>query len=126
LYKCDFGYSVSAHSGLERTVPNNFLGVTAVDLTPPDSSSLSFDYIFRLQTEKGSGQFYWQSEMNYSYKKTRQVSTSKSFSNATCSSLLDTAQGCGDRYVRMRPRTSLMTNLAGRIAVPTLPTLPSR
>jgi hypothetical protein len=92
LYKADFAYSLAAHSGLERNIPATFPGVSAVDLTAADSSSITFDYIVRLQRDTGGNEFYEQSEANYGYRKTRQASKTTP-SNPSI----------GDPYVRNQP-----------------------
>ena len=89
LYKADFSYSLSYHSGLEREIPKWFPGVSAVDLTQANSSAITFDYLVRLDRDLGKSnrnEFYIQSEANYGYKKTRQAAK--------------TASAYGDPYTR--------------------------
>lgn len=110
LYKSDFSYSMAAHSGLERAIPQMFPGVSAIDLTAADSSSIAVDYLFRIQRDRGSREFYVQSELNYGYKKTRQATKSQNLTSGCTNSLstgqgccpisLSIRQGCGDPYVR--------------------------
>jgi hypothetical protein len=106
LYKMDLSYSVAAHSGLERAVPEIFPGVSAVDLTAQDSSSFTMDYLARVQHDwVGFSEFYVQSELNYGYKKTRQAA--KLPTGTTCYPTLPvpapaqpTACNYGDPYSR--------------------------
>jgi hypothetical protein len=110
LYKLDFSYSMAAHSGLERTVPQLFPGVSAVDLTAADSSAIAFDEMFRVQHDHKSREWYVQSELNYGYRKTRQASKSITNANSpTCvaastpgspnPAISDSVgAGCGDPY----------------------------
>ncbi len=103
LYKADFGYSMAAHSGLERAVPQEFPGVSAVDLTAQDSSSLTMDYLFRVQRDHGSHEIYAQSELNYGYKKTRTATKTPSTTPVNCQISYSVIAGCGDSYSRSQP-----------------------
>jgi hypothetical protein len=102
LYKFDFSYSMAAHSGLERAIPKYFPGVSAVDLTAADSSSVALDYLFRLQRDHGSHEIYMQNAMNYGYKKTRQASKASNLTG-NCLTSFTVSEGCGDYYTRNQP-----------------------
>jgi hypothetical protein len=64
---------MAAHEGLERTIPKQFPGVSAVDLTTQNTSSIAFDYLVRIERDAGDNALYAQSEMNYGFSKKRQA-----------------------------------------------------
>jgi hypothetical protein len=74
LYKLDASYSLFAHSGTEASLGHKFPGVTSVDLGAPDSSTLSFDYILRVQRESKHWDDYVESDLNYGHKANRAAS----------------------------------------------------
>jgi hypothetical protein len=73
LYKADASYSLAVHNGTEASLTQRYPGVSAVDLTSPDSSAITFDYLARLVHDSSTWQFYTQSELNYGYRKQRQA-----------------------------------------------------
>jgi hypothetical protein len=107
LYKSDISYSMAAHSGLERAVPQQFPGVSAVDLSQQDSSSFAMDYMVRVQQDwHAHNQVYFSSQLNYGYKKTRIASKSPlpTLANgANCQVNFSVLAGCGDSYSRSQP-----------------------
>jgi hypothetical protein len=65
LYKLDGNYSLFAHNGSLASVGEKFPGVSAVDLSSPDSLSYGFDHLARFQYDRKRWQLFSQSELNY-------------------------------------------------------------
>lgn len=71
LYKADFSYSLFVHNGTEFSVVNDFPGVSAANLSNPESATLSADYIARVQRDWTHLEFFAESDLNYGRKMQR-------------------------------------------------------
>jgi hypothetical protein len=71
LYKADGSFSLFAHHGSETELGQQFPGVTTVDLSSPNTQTISFDYMFRIQRFTERGSFYLESDLNYGHKANR-------------------------------------------------------
>ncbi len=112
LYKNGFQLFGGRAFRVWKGVPQLFPGVSAVDLTGANSNAIAFDELFRVQRDRRASEWYFQSELNYGYRKTRQASKSITNANspqcvaASTPGLLNppvsasVTAGCGDPYLR--------------------------
>ena len=75
LYRVAASYTLFLHDGTEGLVATRFPGITVVDLSAPQSASLTLDYFARAQREARTWQLYMQSELNYGHRMQRSKPT---------------------------------------------------
>jgi hypothetical protein len=71
LYKADASFALFKHTGTEPQLGQIFPGVTVVDLSSPNTQTVAFDYMFRIQHTTGTGAFYLEDDLNYGHKANR-------------------------------------------------------
>lgn len=74
LYKADFGYSLFQHNVNEAAIGSKFPGVTAVDLSNPDSQSFNADLQLRWQYDWRRWETYTETDANFGRRNQRSKS----------------------------------------------------
>lgn len=71
LYKLDFSYALFQHNVSETALGSQFPGVTAVDLSNPDSESFSIDWQLRWQHDWKKWAYYSETDANFGRRNQR-------------------------------------------------------
>jgi hypothetical protein len=71
LYKADAGFSMFYHNGTESQLGQRFPGVSSADLSSPNSQTITFDYMLRVQRSADKSILYLESDLNYGHKANR-------------------------------------------------------
>jgi hypothetical protein len=68
LYKSDASVNLFLHNGNETQLGQRFPGVTATDLSSPNSETFAFDYSLRIERSDPLWSIYIESDLNYGHK----------------------------------------------------------
>ena len=71
LYKADASFALFYHNGNESQLGQRFPGITAVDLSSPNTQAIAFDYMLRVQRSANKWIAYLESDLNYGHKANR-------------------------------------------------------